>query len=179
MFSKKILLFFLGFYEVEIEGMYIQRFINLAASKKIKIISSVLSKGTVLKFRCFVKDIEKVKEIAKKTDCLIDIKKEKGLPSFINRYKKRVYFIWIFLITFVFLFINSLFIWNIDINEVENNIIEDREINIIYEILENNGVKVGKIKNNFYDRKESIINKIAAINWQFFYFEIKLLNRIK
>lgn len=169
MFSKKILLFFLGFYEVEIEGMYIQRFINLAASKKIKIISSVLSKGTVLKFRCFVKDIEKVKEIAKKTDCLIDIKKEKGLPSFINRYKKRVYFIWIFLITFVFLFINSLFIWNIDINEVENNTIEDREINIIYEILENNGVKVGKIKNNFYDRKESIINKIRLdveeISW--------------
>ena len=85
------------------------------------------------------------------------------------RYKKRVYFIWIFLITFVFLFINSLFIWNIDINEVENNIIEDREINIIYEILENNGVKVGKIKNNFYDRKESIINKIRLdveeISW--------------
>lgn len=169
MFSKKILLFFLGFYEVEIEGMYIQRFINLAASKKIKIISSVLSKGTVLKFRCFAKDIEIVKEIAKKTDCLIDIKKEKGLPSFINRYKKRVYFIWIFLIAFVLLFINSLFIWNIDINEVENKTIEDREINKIYEILENNGVKIGKIKNNFYDKKESIINKIRLdveeISW--------------
>ena len=169
MFSKKLLLFFLGFFEVEIEGMYIQRFINLAASKKIRIISSVLNRGTVLKFRCFAKDIEKVKEIAKKTDCLIDIKKEKGLPNFINRYKKRGYFVCIFLIVFILLFINSLFIWNIDINEVERNNIEDEEIDLIYESLKNNGVEVGKLKKRFYDKKECIINKIRLecenISW--------------
>ena len=64
MLFKKFMLYFLGFYEIEVEGLYIQRFINLAASKKIPIISSKLEKSTVLRCRVFIKDINVLKEIS-------------------------------------------------------------------------------------------------------------------
>ena len=47
MFFKKFILYLFGFYEIEVEGLFIQRFMNLATSKKIVIISSKIEKSTV------------------------------------------------------------------------------------------------------------------------------------
>lgn len=181
MLFKKFMLYFLGFYEIEVEGLYIQRFINLAASKKIPIISSKLEKSTVLRCRVFIKDINVLKEISEKTGCLITIKREKGSPVFFRKYKKRKGFAVTVLVIAFFIYLNSLFIWHIELqvdglneNEYSENKKDNNEEIVLLEekimnTLEENEIRRGKTKSEIENRKEEIINKLGLefdnINW--------------
>ena len=181
MLFKKFMLYFLGFYEIEVEGLYIQRFINLAASKKIPIISSKLEKSTVLRCRVFIKDINVLKEISEKTGCLITIKREKGSPVFFRKYKKRKGFAVTVLVIAFFIYLNSLFIWHIELqidglneNEYSENKKDNNEEIVVLEekimsTLEENEIRRGKTKSEIENRKEEIINKLGLefdnINW--------------
>ena len=89
MFFKRILLFLYGYYEIEIEGMFIQRFINLCKSKSVAIIDSKIIKSTILRLKVLIQDFESIEEICIKTNSIYEIKKEKGLPILIKKYKKR------------------------------------------------------------------------------------------
>lgn len=181
MLFKKFMLYFLGFYEIEVEGLYIQRFINLSASKKIPIISSKLEKSTVLRCRVFIKDINVLKEISEKTGCLITIKREKGSPVFFRKYKKRKGFAVTVLVIAFFIYLNSLFIWHIELqidglneNEYSENKKDNNEEIVVLEekimsTLEENEIRRGKTKSEIENRKEEIINKLGLefdnINW--------------
>ena len=180
MLFKKFMLYFLGFYEIEVEGLYIQRFINLAASKKISIVSSKLEKSTVLRCRVFIKDINVLKEISEKAGCLISIKREKGVPIFFRKYRKRKGFAVTVLVIAFFIYLNSLFIWHIEIqidefekNKYKENDDNNEEIVLLEEsimnTLDENEIRRGKTKSEIEDRKEEIINKIGLefdnINW--------------
>ena len=110
MFFKKFILYLFGFYEIEVEGLFIQRFMNLATSKKIVIISSKIEKSTVLNCKVYKKDIDKIKEIVEKVGCLLSIKKEDGVPYVLKKYRKRKVFAITSLVIAIFIFINSLFI---------------------------------------------------------------------
>ena len=180
MLFKKIMLYFLGFYEIEVEGLYIQRFINLAASKKISIVSSKLEKSTVLRCRVFIKDINVLKEISEKAGCLISIKREKGVPIFFRKYRKRKGFAVTVLVIAFFIYLNSLFIWHIEIqidgfekNKYKENDDNNEEIVLLEEsimnTLDENEIRRGKTKSEIENRKEEIINKLGLefnnINW--------------
>ena len=180
MLFKKFILYLLGFYEIEVEGLYIQRFINLAASKKISIVSSILTKSTVLECRVFIKDIDVLKEISEKTGCLVSIKCEKGIPKFLKKYKKRKLFAVTVLVIAFFIYFNSLFVWHIEINidgydnnmNSKNKTEEEKNIQLeenILLFLEDNEIEVGKSKGEIERRKEEIINKLGLkfenINW--------------
>ena len=180
MLFKKFMLYFLGFYEIEVEGLYIQRFINLAASKKIPIVSSKLEKSTVLRCRVFIKDINILKEISEKAGCLISIKREKGVPIFFRKYRKRKGFAVTVLVIAFFIYLNSLFIWHIEIqidgfekNKYKENDDNNEEIVLLEEsimnTLDENEIRRGKTKSEIENRKEEIINKLGLefnnINW--------------
>ena len=180
MLFKKFMLYFLGFYEIEVEGLYIQRFINLAASKKISIVSSKLEKSTVLRCRVFIKDINVLKEISEKAGCLISIKREKGVPIFFRKYRKRKGFAVTVLVIAFFIYLNSLFIWHIEIqidgfekNKYKENDDNNEEIVLLEEsimnTLDENEIRRGKTKSEIENRKEEIINKLGLefnnINW--------------
>ena len=180
MLFKKIMLYFFGFYEIEVEGLYIQRFINLAASKKISIVSSKLEKSTVLRCRVFIKDINVLKEISEKAGCLISIKRAKGVPIFFRKYRKRKGFAVTVLVIAFFIYLNSLFIWHIEIqidgfekNKYKENDDNNEEIVLLEEsimnTLDENEIRRGKTKSEIENRKEEIINKLGLefnnINW--------------
>ena len=172
MLFKKFLLYLCGYYEIEIEGLFIQRFMNLAASKKITIISSKIEKSTVLSCRILKKNIEEIKCIAEKAGCLITIKKENGVPYVLNKYKKRKGFAVTTLVIAFFIYLNSLFIWNIDI-KVNSNILNNEEENNLSEnilvFLGENDIKIGEFKSKITEKKDELINKIRlefdGISW--------------
>ena len=155
MFIKILLNYILGYIKIEIEGYYIERFINICTNKKIAIWNLKREEGIKLYLNAGIKDFKELCKIAKKTQCRIKIERKKGLPFILHRYKKRKIFIGFLLLLIIMIGISSNFIWNIQI-ESENNI----QFENIENDLEEAGLKLGKTKSKL-DTKE-VINKIRT-----------------
>ena len=152
----------LGYVRVEVEGYYIERFINICQVKKIIIWSLKREKGVKLYINVGIKDFKKLKNIARKTNCKLRIKKKKGIPFIIHRYKKRKIFVIFLLIIMISIFISSKYIWNIELM-VENDLVLEN----IEEDLFILGLKKGAKKNTI--ELDKLINQIRLkrddISW--------------
>ena len=69
MFIGILLRLIFGYVRVEVEGYYIERFINICQNKKILIWNLKRQKGVKLYLNIGIKDFKKLKEIARKTNC--------------------------------------------------------------------------------------------------------------
>ena len=153
MFIKIILSYLLGYLKISVEGYYIERFINICKNKKITVWNLKRNKEIQLCLNVRASEFKELCDIAKKTRCKIKIKRKKGFPFLLHKYKKRKIFM-IFLIMVVCLIaISSNFVWNVDIRE-EN----EQELENISQDIQNAGLKIGSLKSKI-DTKE-IINKI-------------------
>ena len=152
----------LGYVRVEVEGFYIERFINICHNKKILIWNLKRKESIKLYLNIGIKDFRKLKEIARRTNCRIKIKRKKGIPFFINRYKKRKIFIIVLIIVSITIYISSSYIWNIQIN-IENNL----QLDNIEEDLATLGLKRGIKKANI--KTDKLVNEIRLkrndISW--------------
>ena len=151
-----------GYVRVEVEGYYIERFINICQNKKILIWNLKRQKGVKLYLNIGIKDFKKLKEIARKTNCKIKIKKKKGIPFILYRYKKRKIFA-IFLIIIAFLiYTSSKYVWNIEV-QVEDNM----KIEQIEEDLADLGLRKGMLKSKI--ETDRLINELRLkrndISW--------------
>lgn len=73
-----------------------------------------------------IKDFKRLKNVAKKTGCKIQINSKNGIPFFMNKYRKRKAFLICLILLTVFLFAESRFIWNIQIEGIDR--ISEEEI---------------------------------------------------
>ena len=97
--------------------------------------------------------MKKVAKIAKQTQCKLKIIKKRGIPFIFNKYKKRKIFL-AFLIFLIFLLgVSSNFIWNIEIIEENQEIVQDLEKDI-----QEAGLTIGKLKSKVNTKE--IINKV-------------------
>lgn len=100
-----------------------------------------------------VKDFKRLKEVAKKTKCRIKLNTKNGMPFLMNKYRKRKVFFACLMIIIVFLYAESRFIWNIQIEGIDR--IEEAKIR---EVLSEAGLDVGKRKSKI--KTGEIINKV-------------------
>ena len=153
MFFKILINFIFGYLNVELEGYYIERFINTCISKKIFLWGIKRTKSTILLANIGAEDFKTVAKIAKKHGCKIKIKNKSGLPFILRKYKKRKIFLIFLIALFATIYTLSKFIWNIELTG--NTHISSEEI---INILQEEGLKVGSLKSKV--DKEKIINKI-------------------
>ena len=151
-----------GYVRIEVEGYYIERFINICQNKKILIWNLKRQKGVKLFLNIGIKDFKKLKNIARKTNCKIKISKKKGIPFILHRYKKRKIFA-IFLIIIAFaIYTSSKYVWNIEV-QVEDNL----QIEQIEEDLANLGLRKGVRKSKI--ETDKLINELRLkrndISW--------------
>ena len=138
----KILIFYiLGYLNIEVEGIFVERFINICKSKGILLWNVKMEKGVLLHANIGINDYKQIRTIAKKTDTKIKIKKKCGIPFILNRYKKRKTFAAILILAVVVVASMSNFVWNIEI--LGNGIISKEEI---LKALEEEGLKIGVYK---------------------------------
>ena len=151
-----------GYVRVEVEGYYIERFINICQNKKILIWNLKREKGVKLYFNIGIKDFKKLKTIARKTNCKIKINKKKGIPFILHRYKKRKIFAIFLVIIAIAIYTSSKYVWNIEV-QVEDNL----QIEQIEEDLANLGLKKGVLKSKI--ETEKLINELRLkrndISW--------------
>ena len=76
MYIWSLINFFFGYLRIEIEGYYIEKFINLCIKNKINIWSLKRDKGTKLFLNIGINDFKKLSPICRKTKCRVKIQKK-------------------------------------------------------------------------------------------------------
>lgn len=141
MFFKIIILYIVGYLNIEVEGVFVERFINICKSKGFFLWNIKMEKGVLLYANIGLKDYKNIRTIARKTRTRIRIKKKCGLPFILNRYKKRRIFAAILVMATIFIGAMSNFIWNIEVSGYENISKQD-----VLKALEAEGLKTGTYK---------------------------------
>ena len=153
MYVKLLLRLLFGYVRIEVEGYYVERFINICTNRKILIWNLKREKGVKLYLNIGIKDFKKLGEIVKKSNCKIKILKKRGIPFLLNRYRKRKIFGIFLIIILVLIYMSSKYIWNIEI------IVEDDlQIENIEQDLENLGLTKGALKKSI--DTDYIINEL-------------------
>ena len=153
MLLKILFNYIIGYIRISIEGYYIERFINICRNDKIAIWNLKRDKNVKLELNIGIKDLKKIKKIARQTKCKVKILRKKGLPFIFNRYKKRKIFFVFLLLIVILLSISSNFIWNIQIIEEDNKKLEN-----IQNDISDCGLTIGKLKAQINTKE--IINKV-------------------
>lgn len=162
MILKLIYMFFAGYVYVSVEGFFIERFINICRNKNIILQDLHRENNAYIKFKLLKSDFKEVRHIAKKSKCKVKIEKKKGIPFFINRYRKRkVFAVAVFAIA-IFVFTLTKFIWNIEVNGNVNIPKEE-----IIEMAKENGISIGTYKTKIDVEKisNSIMLKRDDLAW--------------
>ena len=141
MFLKILVNKLIGYLRINIEGFYIEKFINTCKQKEIFLWGMKREKASILHANISINNFKKIKRIAKNTNCRIHIERKKGIPFFLDKYKKRKIFGLGFIIVLIIIFATSNFVWNI---EVEGNEKISKE-EIINELKEQ-GLEIGNFK---------------------------------
>ena len=150
MLLKKIYMFFLGFVTIEVEGFFIERFLNICLNRKILLQDLTREMNTYIKVKILKSDFKEIRHIARKTRCRIKIKNKSGIPFVINKYRKRKIFAVAILVIAIFIFIITKFIWNVEI--IGNKKIDSEEIR---SLVAEYGISEGKLKSNINIEKIS------------------------
>lgn len=130
-----------GTVEVEIEGFFTERYINLCKINNIKIWDIKTIGGGVVRFCIAIKDFKKLRPITKKTKCKVKILSKKGIYFKLFKYRKRRLAFLLLTIFIALCVISTTFIWNVEI--IGNSYISNEEI---YSALNESGISVGKSK---------------------------------
>lgn len=147
---------------IEVEGFFIERFINLCKLQNIEIVDIKYITAGLIVFKTSSNNLSQIKKIAEKTKCKTRIKKKKGIYFVLFRYKKRRMFVYLFILIFLLIIILSTFIFRINITG--NSRISDEQI---LDVLKKADVYIGKNRLFIDERKAGnmLRTEIYDIAW--------------
>jgi len=153
MIIHRIINFILGYINIRVEGLFIERFINMCNNKSIFLWNLNREKATILYASINPREFKNIVKITKKTGNKIKITKKKGLPFIVHKYRKRKVFIYFAVSIILGIIVLSRFVWNIEIIGTNKTNKED-----IQKILNESGLTIGTLKKKI--NTEDIINKV-------------------
>lgn len=153
MFVKLLVRIFLGYVRIEVEGYYIERFINICTNNKILIWNLKREKGVKLYLNIGINDFKKISQVARKTNCKVRILRKRGIPFFLNRYKKRKIFVLFLILIVLSIFVSSKYVWSVKIS-----VKDDLKLENIEEDIEALGITKG-VKKDKIDT-DKVINEL-------------------
>ncbi len=120
MFVIRIWNYFKGYVIIKVEGLALEKFINLCISKDIYLWDINRIDYTTLEAKVSVKGFKAIKKIVKTVGCRFSVKEKKGLPFIIHKFKYRKMLFLGAILSISLIFYLNLSIWNIDIVGNEN-----------------------------------------------------------
>lgn len=144
-----------GTIEVEIQGFFTERFINLCKINNIKIWNIKNIVNGIVRFSIALKDFKKLKSISRKTKCKIKIISKKGLYFKFFKYRKRRLAFLLILVFIIVSIASTTFVWDIDVTG--NTYVSEEEI---YDALKESGLYVGRSKIGLKTKK--VINSLRV-----------------
>lgn len=141
--------------ELEVQGFFVERLINLCKINNIKIWDVTYINQGIIRFKMLPKEFKKIKPYVKKSKCKIKIINKKGIYFDMFRYRKRKLALVLVLVLVLFSFVVSNFIWHINIDGSE--LVDKAKIEAM---LHEAGIHKGKLK--FLISKGKVADYIRA-----------------
>lgn len=154
--------YFQGYVIINVNGYFIEKFINLCANKGIYLWDIKRNKHNNMTLRVSINGFKMLKGIAHKTRCNVTIVKKVGAPFIKHRYRKRKSFLIGFIFFLIIIYILSSFIWVVEVSPVKNTNYQE-----IIDNLAQYNIKPGIFKHRF-DKDTIILNtliKFDTIAW--------------
>lgn len=104
-----------GYVKIQIEGYFVERFLNLALIQKVTIWDIKRMQDGRIIAKVVPKEFKRLRKIAKTTNCRVKILKKSGVPFLIIKYRKRKIFVIFVLIATISVCIYNSYIWQLDI----------------------------------------------------------------
>ncbi|WIV10692.1 sporulation protein YqfD [Proteiniborus sp. MB09-C3] len=137
--------YFRGYVIIKIEGLTLEKFINLAISKNIILWDIIRIDYTTLKAKVSVAGFKELRDVVQKVGCRVSVVEKKGYPFFINKFKYRKMLALGSVISISLVIFFTSFIWRIDI--VGNERIKDEEItNVLLSMNVKEGIRKSAAK---------------------------------
>ncbi len=162
MLAIKIWNYFKGYVIIRVEGLTLERLLNLAATYDIYLWDIKRHSNIVLEMKSTIRGFKELREIVKKVGCRIEIKEKKGIPFLIMKLKERKMLVAGFLLFWATIILLTSTIWKIEI--LGNEQTPDEEIILL---LKDNNISTGKLK--FYIKEEAI-KDLLIDNYDYFSF---------
>ncbi|MGB9809195.1 MAG: sporulation protein YqfD, partial [Caldanaerobacter sp.] len=162
MFSIKLWNFLRGYVIIKVEGLAIEKFLNLVMVNEVYIWDIERIGYATLTAKVSRRAFKEVIKYAKKTGCRVSIVSKNGLPFLAFRLKRRKGIIIGFVFSFLIIYIFSTFIWEIDIKTV-NGLREEEVAKKLSELGLKPGVSKFKIDINKLE-KEFLLNN-EEVSW--------------
>lgn len=162
MFIIRIWNYLRGYAIIIVEGLKIERFINLAIVHGIYIWDIKRQNYTTIKAKIGLENFSKLRDIVRKTDSSISIVDKRGLPFVLKGMKKRKLLSLAVVLMLGFVFYISSHVWMIEIEG--NKSIEDRDI---LQNLSLEGLKEGIRKSKVDKRnvENGMLIRMNNISW--------------
>ena len=148
MLAIKIWNYFKGYVIIRVEGLTLERLLNLATKYDIYLWDIKRCNSIVLEMKSSIKGFKELKQIVKKVGCRVEIKEKVGLPFLISELKSRKLWVFSFLLSLIIVFFLFSTIWEIHIIGNEQTPKEE-----IISLLKDKNIFVGKLKFNV-DKEE-------------------------
>lgn len=162
MLAIKIWNYFKGYVIIRVEGLTLERLLNLAANHDIYLWDVKRINNIVLEMKSTTRGFKELKNIVKKVGCRVDIVGKTGFPFLLMKLKERKMWTAGFLLFWAIIFFLSSIIWKIDVVGVEQTPSEE-----IISLLKDNNITVGKIK---YSLDKEAIKDLLLENYDYFSF---------
>lgn len=152
MLAIKIWNYFKGYVIIRIEGLSLERLLNLALTNDIYLWDVKRLNYFQVEVSVSLNGLTQLEDLIKKVGCKEEILDNKGLPYLINRLKKRKMFVFGFLLFFFIIFMLTSFIWKVEIIGVEQTPKET-----IMNYLNENGIRSGSLKAKISEEKVELM----------------------
>jgi similar to stage IV sporulation protein len=130
-----------GTLTVEVQGFFTERFINLCRINNIKVWNIKNIVNGVVRFDIHISEFKKLRSVARKTKCKVEIKSKKGMYFKLFRYRKRKVLGYLIVILILLFMLSTCFVWNINVSgnsRVSTDLIKEK--------LKESGVYIGRFK---------------------------------
>ncbi len=133
--------YIIGYLVIRVEGLSLEKFINLAVSKGIHLWKIDRASYSTLTACINIEGFKKLRSVTRIVGCRVKILDKRGLPCLINRFKHRKMLVVGLVFFLIILYGLSSFIWNVEVEGTVKISPED-----VMEHLAQNGIKPGAFK---------------------------------
>nr|MBQ8252393.1 sporulation protein YqfD [Lachnospiraceae bacterium] len=158
---------FRGYVRIRVDGVSPQRFLNLCSVHNISL-WDIVSNGSCYELNMSVADFFRLRPIVKKTKTKVVLLGKRGLPFYIQKWKKRKVFLLCSFLCITGLYLISLFIW--DIQLVDEGRLTDE---MLIQFLQENGIYYGSYRNgiDIDSAEKKLRDEYPFITWTSFKIE--------
>lgn len=153
--------------KVEVEGYFVERFINLCIINKLNIWNIKNLNSGKISFYSTPKELEKMEPLLNRTKCKLKVVKKMGAYYKILKYKKRRIALIFFILVLIGIYISSTFLWDIKVHGNCNISTEE----ILAKLKEND---IYKGKNKFAISESKVSDYIRSVFYEVAWAGVKI-----